>query len=50
MHLQHPTRRADISAFHGGNTGSIPVGRANEISNLMQINFAQIGAYGKNTA
>jgi hypothetical protein len=36
--------------FHGGNTGSIPVGRASKINNLLQSYLARAGSYGKNTA
>jgi hypothetical protein len=49
-----PGRRAAArewsSPFHGGNTGSIPVGRANDFNDLIQLQEGESIAYGKNTA
>jgi hypothetical protein len=36
--------------FHGGNTGSSPVGRANDFNALGEITLGSGRAYGKNTA
>ena len=39
-----------VLRFHGGNTGSNPVGEANYINKIEAIEAPETAAYGKNTA
>ena len=39
-----------MAPFHGGNTGSIPVGRASDFNNLSLLTDLSLMTYGKSTA